>query len=312
MLTVANGGDLMGSLRNPGAFNNVIGFRPTQGRVPDSGGGDLFYQQMGTDGPMGRNSEDTFRLLATMSGRSAAEPLSLRDNVASAGELKPAELTGLKLGWMGDFNGYLPTEPGVLEVCSASLQSLTDHGVTVETVMPDYDLERLWHTWLTLRHWTRHGFRELYGNPQTRALLKPEAVWEIEGSFGTSAEQIYDAGIARADWYRELLRLFSHYDFLVLPTAQVFPFDKTIHWPKEIDGVEMDTYHRWMEVVIGGSLAGVPVVNVPAGFDDQDRPMGMQVMGPFGEDRRVLEFALAYEAVTEHLDRRPNLVEPAA
>lgn len=312
MLTVANGGDLMGSLRNPGAFNNVIGFRPTQGRVPDSRGNDLFYQQMGTGGPMGRNAEDTARFLVTMSGRTQIQPLSLRDDLAPASEWKAPDLQGLKIGWMGNFDGHLQMEAGVLELCEASLAVLGDHGVTVEPCMPDFNMDRLWQTWLTLRHWTRHGMRALYDDPDTKKLLKPEAIWEIEGSFNTSAGTVYAAGIARADWYDEIHRLFGQYDFLVLPTAQVFPFDKNIHWPREINGVEMDTYHRWMEVVIGGTLAGIPVCNVPAGFDERGRPMGMQVMGPFGEDRRVLEFAMACEKATGHLEKRPVLVEASA
>jgi amidase len=209
---------------------------------------------------------------------------------------------------MGDYDGYLATEPGILELCEASLETLTKHGAIVEPCRPQYDMGRLWQTWLTLRHWTRHSLRGLYDNPETRKLLKPEAVWEIEGSFDTSSARIYEAGIARADWFRSLRALFDKYDLLALPTAQVFPFPKDVHWPETINGTKMDTYHRWMEVVIGASLAGVPVVNVPAGFDEQGRPMGMQVMGPFGEDRRVLEFAMAYEKATDHLDRRPVLV----
>jgi amidase len=309
MLPVADGGDLMGSLRNPGAFNNVIGFRPTQGRVPGGRGGDLFYQQMGTSGPMGRNTEDTIILLHSMAGGDPGNPLSLRDTLPAPDQFNSARLQGLRIGWFGDFNGHLATEPGVLDVCEASLRTLTDNGVVVEPCMPQYDMDRLWETWLTLRHWTRHSSRGLYDNPDTKRLLKPEAVWEIEGSFDTSAAEIYTAGVARADWFRALRSLFDKYDFLITPTAQVFPFSKDIHWPKEIAGKTMDTYHRWMEVVIGGSLAGIPVVNVPAGFDERGRPMGMQVMGPFGDDQRVLEFSLAYEKVTGHLDRRPILVD---
>lgn len=309
MLAVANGGDLMGSLRNPGAFNNVVGFRPTQGRVPDSRGSDLFYQQMGTGGPMGRNTEDTARLLVTIAGQAPSQPLSLRDKLPDVSEFKATALRGLRIGWLGDFDGYLPMEPGVIELCEASLGSLGQHGVSVEPCLPEFDMARLWQTWLTLRHWTRHAMRSLYDDPDTRKLLKPEAVWEIEGAFATSAQTVYEAGIARADWFEELNRLFQDYDLLVLPTAQVFPFDKSIHWPQEIDGVAMDTYHRWMEVVIGGTLAGLPVCNVAAGFDGQGRPMGMQVMGPFGDDKGVLEFAMAYEAITDHLDRRPVLRE---
>jgi amidase len=309
MLPVADGGDLMGSLRNPGAFNNVIGYRPSQGRVPGGGGGDLFYQQMGTGGPLGRNSEDTIRLLHSIAGHYAAQPLSLRDELPAFEEFRAPDLAGLRIGWMGSYEGYLNTEPGVLELCEGSLGGLVGEGAIVESCMPRYDMDRLWQTWLTLHHWTRHGIRALYDDPETRRLLKPEAIWEIEGSFGTSAADIYQAGIARADWFRALGTLFDEYDFLVLPTAQVFPFSKEIHWPESINGVRMDTYHRWMEVVIGGTLAGLPVVNVPVGFDRQGRPMGMQVMGRFGEDQRVLEFAMAYEGVTDHLDRRPELVD---
>lgn len=311
MLPVADGGDLMGSLRNPGAFNNVIGFRPTQGRVPGGAGGDLFYQQMGTSGPMGRNTEDTIRLLCSMAGSHPGNPLALRDNLPPADEFRAVELRGLKIGWLGDFDGYLQTERGVLDVCESSLQTLASAGAIVEQCTVNFDMPRLWQTWLTLRHWTRHGMRDLYDDPEKKKLLKPEVIWEIEGAFDTTAEDIYAAGIARADWFRALRSLFDQYDFLILPTAQVFPFAKTIHWPAEIDGVAMDTYHRWMEVVIGGTLAGLPVVNVPAGFDARGRPMGMQVMGEFGADQRVLEFSLAYEKVSNHLQHRPTLVENA-
>ena len=121
-------------------------------------------------------------------------------------------------------------------------------------------------------------------------------------------KDIFDAAIARADWFRALGKLFDTYDVLALPSAQVFPFSKEIHWPDRINDRDMDTYHRWMEVVIGGSLASLPVVNVPVGFDDSGRPMGMQILGPFGADRQVLEFAMAYEKVVPFLDQRPDLV----
>lgn len=311
MLPVADGGDFMGSLRNPGAFNNVIGFRPTQGRVVDGRGSDLFYQQMGTSGPMGRNAEDTYRLLHTIAGPEQTAPLSLRDRVPPPEKFRPLDLQGLRIGWMGDYDGYLPMERGILELCESSLAMLADHGVTIEPCRPQYDMERLWQTWLTLRHWTRHSLKPLYDDPETRRLLKPEAVWEIEGSFDMTAERVYHAGIARADWYRAIAELFADYDFLALPTAQVFPFPKDVHWPRRVNRTRMDTYHRWMEVVIGGTLAAVPVANVPVGFDAGGRPMGMQVLAPFGEDRRALEFAAAWEQVTGHLDRRPELVESA-
>ena len=311
MLPVADGGDMMGSLRNPAAYNNVIGFRPSFGRVPENGTGDLFYQLLAVAGPMGRNAEDTARLLCTIAGATADEPLSLRDDAPVADTFVPAQLKGLRVGWLGNYDGYLPTEPGVLELCEASLGELQDQGAVVEACRPDYDMHRLWETWLTLRHWGRHSMRPLYDDPETRALLKPEAIWEIEGALDVSSEAIFNAGVARSDWFRALRQLFETYDLLALPTAQVFPFSKDVHWPERINDQAMDTYHRWMEVVIGGSLASVPVVNVPVGFDPSGRPMGMQMLGPFGEDRRVLEFAMAYEHVVPFLEQRPDLVTRA-
>ena len=307
MLPIADGSDMMGSLRNPGAFNNVIGFRPSQGRVPSVPSDDLYYGQLAVDGPMGRNVEDTIRLLGTMAGYDSRAPLSLRDEIPAYQEFRKPDLSRFRVGWMGDYEGYLAMEPGVLKLCESALEGISKHGAMVENCKPAYDMARLWQTWLTLRHWALSSKKELYDDPEKRKLLKPEVVWEIEGSFDMPAARVSKAAIDRADWYRALHHLFELYDILALPTAQVFPFPADIHWPKSINGKAMDSYHRWMEVVIGGTLAGLPVVNLPAGFDKQGRPMGMQFLGRMGQDRAVLEFAMAYEAVTDYLDQRPTL-----
>ena len=194
----------------------------------------------------------------------------------------------------------------------AALGGLVTEGVVVENCRPAYDMARLWQTWLTFRHWALSTARPLYDDPQLKTQLRPEIIWEIEGSFGMTAARLTEAAIARADWYQALHSLFERYDILALPSAQVFPFDKTVHWPKEINGRQMDTYHRWMEVVIGGTLSGNPVANVPVGFDGRGRPMGIQLIGRMGQDKEVLEFAMAYEAVTDFLDRRPVMVEATA
>jgi amidase len=309
MLPIAEGSDMMGSLRNPGAYNNVIGFRPTQGRVPSVPKSDLFYSQLSTDGPMGRNVEDTVRLLGTMAGYDPRSPLSLRDKIPAYDVFRPERLSGYKIGWMGDYDGYLPTEPGVIDVCESALAKIASAGAMIEECQPDYDMGRLWQTWLTFRHWSMSDFKELYDNPETKKLLKPEVIWEYEGSLDMPASRVANAGLDRSDWYRALLSLFESYDILAIPTAQVFPFPKEIHWPKEINGKAMDTYHRWMEVVIGGTLSGLPVVNLPAGFDAGGRPMGMQFIGRMGEDKKVLEFAMAYEQITDFIDQRPTMRE---
>ncbi len=311
MLPIADGSDMMGSLRNPAAFNNVIGFRPSQGRVPRTPG-DLFYNQLSTNGPMGRNVEDTIRLLDTMAGFDPRAPMMMRDELPGFEAYRVRELEGLRIGWMGDYDGYLATEPGVLELCERSLSILETHGARVDRVLPDFDMDRLWRCWLALRHWSHAGRQPMLNDPDLRRQLKPEIVFEIQGSLDLTAADITTASETRADWYLELHSLLASFDFLVLPSAQVFPFPAEVHWPREIDGHAMDTYHRWMEVVIGGTLAGVPVLNLPVGFDARGRPMGMQLIGPMGADQSVLETGLAYELVTEHLERRPNPVESSA
>jgi len=305
MLPVADGSDLMGSLRNPGAFNNVIGFRPSVGRL---GGGDPINRSLATAGPMGRNAEDTIRLLLSIAGPVSGQLNAIPDRLPEAAQFTPLNLQDIKIGWMGDFERYLATEAGVLDVCESSLNILETAGARVEPCMPDFDMAELWRTWVDLRNFGRSSALSMYNDPAQRVLLKPEYIWEIEQSLELTPLRIYEAQRARSRWNQEVFRLLGKFDFLVLPTAQVFPFSKEIHWPAEIAGRKMDTYHRWMEVVIGGSLAGNPVVNVPAGFDEQGRPMGIQVMGRFGEDKKVLEFALAYEQVTDFLQQRPNLV----
>jgi amidase len=238
----------------------------------------------------------------------SGEPNVMRYSLPEAEQFTPLNLQDIKIGWMGDFEKYLAMEAGVLDVCESSLNLLETAGAKVEHCMPNFDMAELWRTWVDLRNLGRSGSQSMYDDPAQRALLKPEYIWEIEQSLVLTARQINDAGNARARWYQEVVHLLEQFDFLVLPTAQVFPFSKDIHWPTEIAGKKMDTYHRWMEVVIPASLAGNPVVNVPAGFDAQGRPMGIQVIGRFGEDKKVLEFALAYEQVTDFLQQRPNLV----
>ncbi|PMU13123.1 MULTISPECIES: amidase [unclassified Pseudomonas] len=306
MLPVADGSDMMGSLRNPGAFNNVFGLRPSQGRVPHGPAPELFVQQLATEGPMGRSVADVARLLSVQAGYDPRVPLSLKEDPAVLGEPLQRDFKGARLGWLGDYNGYLPMEDGVMSLCESALKDFAALGCEVEHCQPEFSLERLWQTWLVHRHWLIQGsLGAAYADPQKRALLKPEAQWEVQGGLQLSAADVYQASINRSDWYRALGKLFERYDFLLLPTAQVFPFDAQQAWPRLVAGREMDTYHRWMEVVIGPTLAGLPSMNVPVGFNPQGLPMGLQIIGPAQADRAVLQLAYAHEQLTRWVQRRP-------
>ncbi|RBB95005.1 amidase, partial [Pseudomonas sp. MWU12-2115] len=169
-------------------------------------------------------------------------------------------------------------------------------GCSVEPARPEFAPERLWSSWRTLRHWMVAGsLGNAYADPHKRSQLKAEAIWEVENGLKLSASQVFDASVIRSDWYRAVSKLFQRFDYLLLPSAQVFPFDKNIPWPRSIEGVAMDTYHRWMEVVIPGTLSGCPVANVQAGFNADGLPMGLQIIGKHQADFAVLQLAHAYE-----------------
>ena len=297
MLPVADGSDMMGSLRTPAAFNHVYGLRTSVGCVPHGPSEEVFFQQFSVAGPMARDIPDLALLLSVQAGFDARLPLTRRSELPQdwTAQLQ-RDCKGLRIGWLGDLGGHLPTEPGLLQTCRAALQHFTAAGCTVEEAVPQFDFERLWRAWIDLRSFSVAGANAaLYNDPAKRALLKPEAVWEIERGLALPAMAVYDAARVRSAWYETLRRLFDSYDFLVLPSAQVFPFDAALDWPHAVDGREMDTYHRWMQTVVPATMAGLPALAAPAGFGPQGLPAGLQIIGPAQADLAVLQIGHAYD-----------------
>ena len=307
---VADGSDMMGSLRNPAAWNNVFGLRPSLGRVPyDPHAGDGYVALLGTEGPMGRTVRDVAMLLSVQAGHDARQPLAIaQDGSAFAQPLQP-RARGLRIGWLSDLGGHLPFEPGILSLCEAALKRFEAAGAAVEPAALGYSCDEVWQTWLTWRRFLVAGtLGPLGADPARHAQLKPEAQWEYDQGQGLSGPQVYAASASRTRFYRHMVSLFQRYDLLVLPTAQAWPFPAEWTWPREIAGRPMDTYHRWMEVVIYATLAGLPAISVPAGFSDDGLPMGLQLIGPPLGDLAVLTAAAAYEdCIGDVLARRPNL-----
>ena len=296
MLPVADGSDMMGSLRNPGAFNNVIGFRPSTNVIS---GGSTDRRGLSTSGPMGRNTEDTIQFLKTIAA------------VDLGSDFSPIDLSRVKIGWLESLDGYFALETGILDLCRGAMEEINREGAVVAEVRPRFEPNDLWFSWTTLRHLGRASMKRFLDDPALSEKLKPELKWEIEQSQYLTEGDRATANAIRGEWYQELDRLFEEYDFLAIPSAQVFPYPKEVKWPSEIEGRKMDTYHRWMEIVILASLGGIPVINVPVGFDKAGRPMGIQIMANFGQDRKVLEFGLAYERSTDFLQQRPKMIESA-
>ncbi|MBB4301398.1 amidase [Rhodobium orientis] len=306
LVPLADGSDMMGSLRNPAAFCNVFGFRPSYGRVPPTPEGDTFLHQLATDGPMARSVRDLALLLDVIAGPDERFPHSIPVEELFSERLD-VPVAGKRIGWIGDWNGYCPTEPGILPLCERALATFAELGCAVEPVVPDFDPAALWRSWTVLRSWAiASGLRVHFDDPSSRDLLKPEALWEIEAGLALSAADVHAASVIRSEWFASLAGLFEHFDTLALPSAHVFPFDAETHWPKSVAGHEMDTYHRWMEVVVPVSLAGVPALALPAGFGKTGLPTGFQLFGRRGNDLGILQLGHAYDAETRWPKRRPE------
>lgn len=311
MQILADGSDMMGSLRNPGAFCNVYGFRPTWGLVPSERPGELFLQTLSTLGPMAREPADLARLLDVMARPDPLVPFDRpAGNFLSAH--RAADPRGLRIGWLGDWGGAYPFEPGILDTCQTALTVLTDLGARVEPLAPPFSAADLWTAWTVLRSTVIFGGkRDFWRNPETRAQIKPETQWEIARGESLSAEDVYAASLIRSRWYSAAQALFQTYDFLVMPSAQVWPFPAEWRWPETVAGVAMDSYHRWMEVVVPVSLIGLPSLNVPVGFGAEGLPTGVQIIGPTGADARVLALGEAYHSATHWPQMRPPVIAPS-
>ena len=305
MLSVADGSDIMGSLRNPAGWNNVYGLRPTWALVPPEPEGDNFLHQLATAGPMARTPRDMAALLDTMAGPDPRHPHGF-DQAQSLPQIDGGA-AGLRIGWLGDWGGALAMDPGVLDLCSVALGQMSDLGVTVEPLNAPFDRAALWDAWVTLRSWSiAGGMSALYDNPDQRNLLNFQVCWEIENGLSLSAMDVHRASVVRSDWFKVAASLFDQFDVLAMPSAQMWPFDVALDWPREIAGQGMDTYHRWMEVVIAASLIGLPAVSVPAGFGGpHDMPMGLQLIGRRGSDAMLLRLANAWHAATDWPGQRP-------
>jgi amidase len=308
MAWVADGSDMMGSLRNPAAFCNVYGFRPSWGLVPQDAEGDTYLSTLSTEGPMARTIEDIARLLAVLAGENPEVPFprALPDLALNR------DPKGCRIGWLADWGGAYPMERGILQACAAGLAVLERLGAIVEPLSPPFPAEKLWSAWVTLRAMLNAGGkRALAEEPAKRALTKPETIWEIEQGMGISAQAVFEASVIRSRWHAHAARLFDRFDAVVLPSAQVWPFPADWRWPKEINGQRMDTYHRWMEVVVPASLIGLPALSVPVGFSEAGLPMGMQIIGRSGDDAGVLAIGQAYHRATEWPQKHPPLVAGA-
>ena len=302
LLPFADGSDLGGSLRNPGSFNNVVGFRPSVGLVPTAPL-QLPFLGFTVKGPIARSVADAAFVLAAMAGTDARDLACYPSEPAEFAGPLARDFKGVRVAWCPDLGG-LPLDRRVRQVLTAQRQLFESLGCNVEEACPELRAaDQVFLTLRAFRSWMRLG--ELL--PQHRAQLKPEAVAEIEAGSRLSADAVGKA-MARHGMLLETMRRFQEsYPFLLCAVSQVPPFEATLAWPTAIDGVAMPHYIAWMQSAYWITTTFCPAISVPAGFTPEGLPVGLQIVGRYRDDFGVLQLAHAFESASGIGRRRPPI-----
>ena len=300
MLPFADGSDLAASLRNPGNYCNVVGFRPTPGRVP-SWPAPNAWETLSVMGPIGRTVEDTAFLLSAMAGPDPRAPTSLGEPGSVFGRSLKRNFRKTRLAWSHDLGG-LPMDRRVNQVLEPARAVFRRLGCTVEDAAPDFSGAS--EAFETLR---AIGFLSRYGVllKEHRDKLKDTVIWNIEEGLKRNAEQIARAGALRSELFHRMRAFLEKYEFLLCPVNQLPPFPVELEWPREIAGVPLGNYLDWMKSCYYITITSHPAISVPAGFTADGLPVGLQIVGRYRDDFGVLQLAHAFEQETEHWKRRP-------
>ena len=302
LLPLASGSDLGGSLRNPANFNNIVALRPTVGLVSSAPTALPFFG-FSVKGPMARSVAEVAFLLSVMAGADPRDPATYPSEPSIFSKPLDREFKNLRVAWCPDLGG-LPVDRRVRSVLETQRKTFIDLGCIVENACPD--LSGAEEVFLTLRAWNYwHTLGPLLGHH--RHEMKPEAVWQIELGKSLSGADVANA-MARHGEVMQRMHVFQEkYEFLLCAVNQVPPFDASLHWPREIDGVKMENYLSWMKSAYWISATFCPAISVPAGFTSDDLPVGMQIVGRYRDDLGVLQLAHAFERATGFGRRRPEI-----
>jgi len=300
MLPAADGSDLAGSLRNPGNFNNVVGFRPTVGLVPTAPSTLPFFG-FAVKGPIARSVPDVAYLLAAMAGPDPRDPGCVpSDPTVFAGTLERS-FNGVRVAWCPDLGG-LPLDHRVRGVLESQRHTFEALGCIVEEAHPDLAAaDEVFLTLRAFRTWTNVG--PLLATH--RDDLKAEAIQEIEDGSRLSVSQISSAMVRHGQILESMRRFQDTYPFMLSAVNQVPPFDASIHWPTEVEGVTMQHYIAWMRSAYWITTTFRPAISAPAGFTSDGLPVGVQIVGRYRDDLGVLQLAHAFETATGVGKRRP-------
>jgi amidase len=302
MLPFADGSDLGGSLRNPTNFCNVVGLRPSVGRVP-SWPSESGWNSFAVDGPIARTVEDTALMLSVLAGPDLRSPISLPENGAVFRNSLERNLKGIRIAWSSDLGG-LPVDSRVTKTLEAQRAVFEDLGCIVEEGFPDFsDADEIFKTF---RAW----FYEMNLSsllPEHRDKLKETVVWNIEAGMKLSGPELGRAEVKRTALFHRVREFMQNYDFLALPVSQVPPFPIEQEFVSEINGVQMETYLDWMRSCYFISVTGQPAISVPCGFTEDGLPVGLQLVGKPQDDLGVLQLAYAFEKASGFYQQIPKV-----
>ena len=307
LIPFSDGTDMMGSCRNPAAYTNLYGFRPSPGLIPDKRG-ESKYPVLTTPGGIARTPEDLSIFLDSVSGQDDEDHYSY----SFEGSFRSIEKnlnSEIRIGWLSNFVENYTFEKGIIELCEVALNQFAtaEKKISIEQCNIKIDPNKLWEVWCNLR--SKITFDDLAAMEiQNFEELGFPVKWEYE-----QGEKIKEFEISNAiNQYQKdcsyVDGLFDEYDILALPSAQLFPFDKEIDFPKSIQETQMDTYHRWMEVTVFASMFQLPTISVPVGFNEKGLPMGMQLIGKNKSDEKVIHIGKYYEEIFNRSKIQPNII----
>ena len=306
MHPIADGSDLGGSLRNPGNFNNVVGFRPSLGRVP-SWPSAAPWTSLGVHGPLARTVRDIALLMTVVAGPDLRSPTAIAESPAQFAAPLARDFHGVRVAWSPDFGG-LPVDPRVTATLERQRQVFADLGCIIETATPD--LAGADEVFQVFR---AHSFAHSYGAllADHRHEMKQTVIWNIEQGQRLTGADISQAEQRRSEIFEGVRQFFATYDYLLAPVNQVPPFDHSIEYPMAINGQPLETYIDWMKSCSRITVTGHPAISVPAGFTDDGLPVGLQIIGRHQADFAVLQLAYAFEQATRFHRVRPAVLESA-
>ena len=303
MIPIADGSDMGGSLRNPASFCNVVGFRPSPGRVPRYPKSNA-WSTLAVDGPMGRTVQDVALMLSAIAGYDPRSPIAIQQPGSMFLQSLDRDFKEARIAWSPDL-GEFPVDPAVVSTIERQLQVFGDLGCNVEGASPDF--RDAYDIFQTLRAW---NFELSFAEPFAEfgeERFKDTIRWNVAQGERLSAADISRTQVKRSDLYHRVREFMDTYEFLVLPTVQVPPFLIELDYPRAINGVPMHTYIDWMMSCAFITVTGLPAISVPCGFTDEGLPVGLQIVGRPSADFSVLQLAYAFQEATRFHLQRPAI-----